>query len=99
MSKIKELEEAQQGYLAVRLAVEKTKPFKIERKISYETEDTTAFSGKRSVSVGSVSFDPKKCNLTITMAYNSGCDHEVIFRPIVIPLKPILIKALKEATE
>jgi hypothetical protein len=97
MSKIKELEEAQQGYLAAKLAVERTKPVTEVIKITYETEDPKALTGKRIVDAGRVYYDPEKGYVTIIgPSPNGGYDHEVYFSPIAIPF---LIKALKELTE
>jgi hypothetical protein len=96
MSTIKELEEAQQGYLAAKLAVEKTKPAVIARKITYEIEDTTSITEKRIVDAGKVSYNPENGYITISVKADSGYEHEISFKPIVAPL---FIKALRELSE
>ncbi|MDR0719383.1 MAG: hypothetical protein LBF78_07075 [Treponema sp.] len=97
MSTIKELEKAQQGYLAAKLAVEKTKPAIVKKEITYEIEDSTSGDGKRIIiNPCEVSYDPGKGYITITEKNNHGYDHDVNFRTIVIPL---LINALRELAE
>jgi hypothetical protein len=96
MSTIKKLEEAQQGYLAAKLAVEKIKPAIVKREITYEIEDSTSNDGKRIISPCEVSYDPGQGYITITEKNHNGYDRDVNFKPIVIPL---LINALRELTE
>jgi hypothetical protein len=95
MATIKELKEAQQGYLAARLAVEKTKPARIKRDIIYEIEDSTSITGKRIINSGVVSYDPEHDYITIKGENNGGYNH-IEFKPIAIPL---LINALRELIE
>jgi hypothetical protein len=96
MSTIKKLEEAQQGYLAAKLAVEKTKPAIIKKKITYEIEDSTSSDGKRIIDVGNVFYNPETGYITISVKYDGRYEHDVSFKPIVVP---ILIKALQELSE
>jgi hypothetical protein len=85
MSKIKELEEAQRGYLAEKLAVERTKPAKEVIKITYETEDSTSFTGKRIIDVGRVYYDPQEGYVTIiATSSNSGYDAGKALREFAI---------------
>jgi hypothetical protein len=96
MSTIKELEEAQQGYLAAKLAVEKTKPDIIEIKITYEIRDATSVDGKRIVDAGKVSYNPENGIIRIYEKASGGDGYSVDFNPIAIPA---LMQVLRELTE
>jgi hypothetical protein len=97
MSRITELQIAQYGYEAGKMAIEKTRPEILGIDISYEIADLKLPEGKRTVYPGKVFYKPGD-DLFIIRGHrpDMGCEGEIGFTPDAIPA---LIKVLKELTE
>ncbi|MDR1506553.1 MAG: hypothetical protein LBI67_05570 [Treponema sp.] len=92
MSKIDKAKEAQQGYLAARLAVEKIQPEDVVIQLSYKVDCKDDPGQKKTVYPGRVGYDVKRDLIFIKLENDSTihCDLEVAH---------LIINALRELTE
>jgi hypothetical protein len=92
MSKIDELKEAWQGYLAARSAIAKTEPRMVAIDIFYEVDDENNPGQKRKIYPGSVGYNPAVDEIVIEDSQH----RKVLFTSIVAH---DLIEALKRLAE